>query len=229
MAVDAARAATAGVALRAWGDAIGDAVARHADDMVGRTPPSLELGLLQLRPVSADSVHTAGWELRHAFAWRNDDRCLQRAAFGALAIAEREAGNLDTAVGELARRDAMTAAMTVQYTPNFGNARLHSAPISRTHEGQYLVIDHLFADADDGVLTLEEWMRRTGATAEATTVISPLDAPPWSIRTAGPGIPITARPRRSETWNEFADHLSAGWQESADRRLPQLERVTRGS
>ncbi len=193
--------------------------------MVGRTPPSLEIGLQQLRPVSRESVHTAGWELRHAFAWRNDNRCLQRAAFSALSLAEREAGSIDAAVGSLAQRDAMTSAMVVQYSPDFGNARFHAASVSRTHEGDFLVIDHLFSDAEDGVLTLHEWMRRTGARADASTVISPLDAPPWSITTAGPGIPIMTHPRPAPEWSQFGDHLAMAWQESADHRLPQLQRV----
>ena len=227
-AVDAARAATQGAALRAWGDAIGSAVARHADELTLLRPPSLEAGLQRLRAVSRDSVHTAGWELRHAFAWRNDNRCIQRAAFGALSIAERETGSIDTAVGELARRDAMSAAMTVQYSPSFGNARFHSASVSRTHEGEYLVIDHLFADAEDGVMTLDDWMRRTGATADETTILSPLDMPPWSIRDNPAVPPPTAKSHDAEDWVEFGDHLAAGWQESVDFHLPAFQKVVPG-
>lgn len=228
MAVDAARAATARVALRAWGDAIGTAVARHADELHSASPPSFEDGLKLLRPVSRDSVHTAGWELRHAFAWRNDNRCIQRAAFGALSIAERESGSIDAAVGELATHDAMRSAMMVQYSPNFGMTRFHSATISRTHEGEYLVIDHLFADAEDGVMTLDDWMRRTGATAKESTILSPLEIPPWSLRGGGGGPPVAATPHPPEKWGELADHLASSWQESADFHLPAFQKVERG-
>jgi hypothetical protein len=227
-AVDAARVATAGAALRSWGDEIASVVARHVDDLHASRPPSFAEGLQLLRPVSRESVHTAGWELRHAFAWRNDNRCIQRAAFGALSIAERESGSLDTAVGELAARDGMRAAMVVQYSPNFGNARFHAASVSRTHEGEYLVIDHLFADAEDGVMTLDHWMRRTGASAGATTILSPLDAPPWSLRGGGGGPPVSAKPHPVGEWRAFGDHLAASWQESLDYRLPAFQQVQRG-
>lgn len=224
--IDAARVATQGSALRAWGDAIGSAVARHADELTHMRPPSLDDGLQLLRPVSRDSVHTAGWELRHAFAWRNDNKCIQRGAFGALSIAERETGSIDTAIGELARRDAMGAGLAVQYSPTFGNARFHAAPVSRTHEGEYLVIDHLFADAEDGVMTLGDWMRRTGGRADTTTVLSPLHMPPWSLK-AGGGLPFapTAKPHAAEEWANFADHLTASWRESAEFRLPAFQKV----
>lgn len=226
--IDAARVATQGSALRAWGDAIGGAVARHADELARVKPPSLDEGLQLLRPVSRDSVHTSGWELRHAFAWRNDDKCIQRGALGALAIAERETGSIDAAVGELARHDAMRAGLAVQYSPNFGNARFHAAPVTRTHEGDYLVVDHLFADADDGVLTLESWMRRTGARADTTTVLSPLHMPPWSLTTSG-GVPFapTAKPHAAAAWSDFAEHLTTSWQQSADLRLPAFQKVAR--
>lgn len=224
---DAARAASAGIALRSWGDEIASAVSRHADDLRGIRPPSFEEGLQLLRPVSRDSVHTAGWELRHAFAWRNDNRCVQRAAFSALSVAQREAGSIDTAVGELAARDGMRAAMTVQFSPSFGNARYHSAAVFRTHEGEYLVIDHLFADAEDGVMLLDDWMRRTGATAAESTVMSPLEMPPWSLRGGGGGPPVSTKPHPAATWNELADHLAASWQESVDHRLPAFQKVER--
>jgi hypothetical protein len=122
----------------------------------------------------------------------------------------------------------MSAALTVQYSPNFGNARFHSATISRTHEGDFLVIDHLFADADDGVMALDDWMRRTGATASETSVFSPLDMPPWSIRASG-GVPFapSAKPHPAAQWSDLGDHLAASWQESVDFRLPAFQKVTR--
>lgn len=227
-AVDAARVAKHASALRAWGEAIGGAVAHHADELTLLRPPSLDDGLKLLRPVTRDSVHATGWELRHAFAWRNDNRCIQRGAFGALSIAERETGSIDAAVGELARRDAMSSALAVQYSPTFGNARFHAAPVSRTHEGDYLVIDHLFADADDGVMTLGDWMRRTGGRADTTTVLSPLDMPPLSIRNNPALPPLVAKPHAAGEWSSFADHLGAGWQESIDFHLPAFQKVAPG-
>ena len=224
-AVDVARAAAAGASLRAWGGAIGEAIAETGLRVGGATPPALADGLARLRPVERDLVHTIGWELRDAFVWRNDDRCIQRAVFGALSLAEREAGDLRSALGQLGHDDALSAAMTVTYTPTFGNARLHSAVLARTVDDDFLVIDHLFADADDGVLTLAEWMRRTGATDASTTVVSPLRQPPYSITNGGPGIPISARPRTPDDWPLFGDHLASAWDESATRGLPQLERV----
>ncbi len=229
MAIDAAKAATAGKALRAWGDAIGVAVARHADDLKFAKPPSLEAGLDRLRPVSRDSVHSAGWELRHAFAWRNDNRCIQRSAFGAMSIVERESGSIDTAVTELAARDAMRSAIAVQYSPNFGNARFHSATVSRTHDGEFLVVDHLFSDAEDGVMTLAEWMKRTGATPARTTILSPLDMPPWSLDAGGGGPPVAARQHPAEEWSKLGDHLASSWRESLDFHLPTMQKVPRRS
>ncbi len=223
-----ARAASAGAALRAWGGAISDAIVDVGLHLDGVSPPSLADGLTKLRPVERDLVHTVGWELRDAFVWRNDERCIQRAVFGAMSLAEREAGSLERALGQLGRDDAFAAAMTVNYTPNFGNARLHSAVIARTTDDELLVIDHLFADADDGVLEFSEWMRRTGATAESTTVLSPLRQPPFSLTHGGPGIPIRSHGRTPEEWTTFGDHLAASWDESAQRRLPQLQRVQRG-
>ena len=225
---DAARAASAGVALRTWGDEIASAVARHGDDLRGITPPTFEEGLQLLRPVSRESVHTAGWELRHAFSWRNDNRCVQRAAFSAMSVAQREAGSIDTAVGELARRDGMRAAMTVQYSPSFGNSRYHAAAVFRTHEGEFLVIDHLFADAEDGVMLLDDWMRRTGATAAETTVMSPLEMPPYSLKGGGGGPPVSTKVHPSEEWTDLADHLAASWQESVDFHVPVFQKVQRG-
>lgn len=227
MAVDAAHAATVGGALRSWGGEIASAVARHAEGLRGIKPPPFEEGLQQLLPVSRDAVHTAGWELRHAFVWRNDNRCVQRAVFSAMAVAQREAGSVDTAVGELARRDGMRAAMTVQYSPNFGNSRFHSAAVFRTHEGEFLVIDHLFSDAEDGVMLLDDWMRRTGATTAETTVVSPLDMPPWSLQGGGGGPPVSTHVHEADDWSDFADHLASSWQESADFHLPAFQKVVR--
>lgn len=226
-AVDAVRAASQGSALRAWGEAIAGAVCESAPELSSLGLTAFQDGVQRLRPVSKDLVHTVGWELRDAFVWRNDNRCIQRAAFGALSLAQREAGgDLHAAVGQLARNDAMAAAMAVTYTPSFGNARLHSAVIARTTDDELLVIDHLFADAPDGVLPLEEWMRRSGATESSSNILSPLVMPPWSQR-GGAGIPVRTRAHRPAEWSEFADHLASSWRESADFGLPQHERVHR--
>jgi hypothetical protein len=225
--IDAAHAAGVGASLRAWGSAVGEAVVAHADALRPIRPPSLDAGLQQLVPISRDRVHTIGWELRHAFSWRNDDRCLQRAAFGALSILERETGSIDAAVASAARGDALRAAVVVQYSPNFGMARMHAAPVMRTTDGEFLVIDHLFADAEDGVLTLQEWLRRSGGSARKATVLPPLRRAPWSITSGAPGMAISAKPWGTDEWSDLADHLAASWQESADHHIPAFMPVQR--
>jgi hypothetical protein len=205
---------------------VADAVERVGASTPGLRPPALAEGLTKLHPVERSLVHTMGWELRDAFVWRNDNKCIQRAALGAMALTERHTGSLDAAVGQLARDDAMSAALAVQYTPSFGNARLHAAAIARTTDDELLVIDHLFADAPDGVLGFEEWMRRTGGRSDAATVLSPLRMPPLSL---GPnaGIPVSARKLPLDEIRSFGDHLAQTWQESARTGRPQYEQVTR--
>ncbi|MCW2926584.1 MAG: hypothetical protein JWM86_552 [Thermoleophilia bacterium] len=227
--VDAARAAHAGAALHAWGDEVAravDAVGPLAAS--GRTPPSLADGLARLRPVPSDLVHTIGWELRHAFVWRNDDRCIQRAAMGALSLAQREAGDdLTRAMGSLAREDALTSAMTVTYRPTgVGNARFHAATIARTTDDELLVIDHLVADADDGVLRFDDWLRRVGGRADDATVLSPLRMPPWSLGTHS-GIPAAAAADDGEDLRAFASHLATSWDEVASRGQGAIEPLPR--
>jgi hypothetical protein len=215
----------AGRALRAWGDAVAGSVDELARGMGGLKPPTLAEGAARLQPIPRASVHAAGWELRHALAWRNDDRCIQRAMFAALSLAERETGGIAPAVGRLAVDDAMPAAMAVAYDPKFGNVRFHAAAVARTLDDELVVIDHLFAGTDDGVMAIGDWLRRTGASEAQTTIVSPLRQPPWSLR-AGPGIPANARANGGESWRQHAGHLARSWQEAAERRLPQVVPVT---
>jgi hypothetical protein len=226
--VDVARAATAGAALRSWGDALGSAADDLARGLRSEIPRSVPEGLGELRTVSSGSVHATGWELRGAFNWRNDDRCIQRAALGAMSLVEREAGDLRAGFGDLATNDARRAAIAVNYTPNFsssmGRARLHAAPVFRTHEGETLVIDHLFADAEDGVLTLQDWLRRTGGTERSTRIVGALHMPPLSPGGSA-GIPAFAKVHDGAEWRAFGDHLASAWQEAADRHLPAYQRM----
>lgn len=224
--VDAARAAGAGANLRAWGDVLGSAADDVVRGMRGESPVPVAEGVAGLVPVTSGTVRATGWELRGAFAWRNDDRCVQRAAFGVMSLLEREAGGIRPAMGELASADARRGAIAVNYSPNFqssiGRARLHAAPVFRTTEGEALVIDHLVAGADDGVLTLEEWMRRTGGTAASTYVVHPLHMPPLSPK-AHAGIPARSVPHAPAQWRDFGSHLAASWDEAALHQLPQLQ------
>ena len=224
--VDAARAASAGAALRSWGDVLGAAADDVWRGMPGEAPRPVADGILDLVPVSSASVRTIGWELRDAFAWRNDDRCIQRAAFGVMSLLDREAGGIRAAMGELATTDARRGAIAVNYAPNFGSsigrARLHAAPVFRTTEGETLVIDHLVAGTDDGVLTFDDWMRRTGGTQLSTRIVHPLHMPPLSLR-GGPGIPVHSSPIDAAQWRSFGAHLAGSWDEAAQRHLPQLQ------
>ncbi len=232
--VDAAQAATQGAALRSWGGLVDDALTR-ADDALraagvtwrNRTPESIEAGLASLKPIPRELVHAKGWELRNAFVWRNDQHCVQRAAFGALSIEQAVAGTIDDAVAGLARRDASAAALAVQYGPRLSDRpNLHTAVVSRTTDGDYLVIDHLLADADDGVMQLDEWLRRAGTTREDATVLSPLELPPRSLH-GGAGIPTFAK-RHDRSFEELGGDLAARWDDASRHRLPQVERATVG-
>lgn len=218
-AVDAARALGAGRALRAWGDAIATCVDDLARGTGGTRPPSIEAAAARLVPVERATLQTAGWELRHAMAWRNDGRCLQRAAFAALSVSEREAGGIAPAVGRLASDDAAAGAMVVAYDPSrMSMTRFHAAEVSRTVDDELLVIDHLVADSDDGVLALDDWLGRIGARHADSTILSPLREPPSSLGHTGPGIPSSARVRPSAQWRELADHLAIGWDDAAAAR-----------
>jgi hypothetical protein len=225
--VDLAHARAAGAALHAWGGAIAGAVDELARTLPGVRPPSLEAGAARLAPVARDPIHARGWELRHALAWRNDDRCLQRAAFAAMSIAEADAGDLTRAVGSLARTDAAAAGVAVSYAPrSFGGARMHAAAVARTADGdELLAIDHLVARTSDGVVSLDEWLHRIGGSPDATTILSPLHDAPASLTTAGAGIPVLARTRSATQWRAFADHLARSWAESAQRHLPAYQPV----
>jgi hypothetical protein len=224
--VDAARAATAGAALHAWGDALGSVADDLARGLRSETPRTIHDGLAELVPVSSGSVRATGWELRDAFNWRNDDRCIQRAALGAMSLVEHEAGDLRAGFGELATSDARRAALAVNYSPNFqssmGRARLHAAPVFRSTEGEALVIDHLFADSEDGVLTLQQWLRRTGGTEASTRIVSALHQPPLSPG-GHAGIPAFAKVHDGAEWRAFGDHLATSWQEAASRGLPAAQ------
>src|SRR5690606_38385781 len=135
-----------------------------------------------------DAIRTAGWELRHAFVWRNDNLCVERAAFGAMSLAERIDGGIAPAVGSMARRDALAAGMLVAFEPR-AFPKLHAAPVARTDRSELVVIDHLVSPADDGLLPAHEWLRRIGGDPEQATVLRPVDEPPPSLR-GGPGIPL---------------------------------------
>jgi hypothetical protein len=129
-------------------------------------------------------------------------------------------------MGELATSDARRGAIAVNYTPNFassmGRARLHAAPVFRTTEGETLVIDHLVAGTEDGVLSLDDWLRRTGGTADSTRIVHPLHMPPLTMR-GGAGIPVFSRPNDPAQWRAFGSHLADSWNEAAQRGLPQRQ------
>lgn len=226
-----AGAAGAGSALRLWGSAIGGAVDEFARGMRGSSPRAVAATVADMVPVSRDAVRATGWEVRHAMAWRNDDFCFERAVFTALSLLEREAGSLRSAVGELATMDARRAAIAVNYSPNFasatiGRARLHAAPVFRTAEGEAVVIDHLFADAEDGVMSLADWMRRSGGSDDTTRIIGVLQAPPLSLR-GGAGIPVSARPLDSGALRRFGDNLARAWETAAAHGQPAYQPLRR--
>lgn len=221
--ITAAQAALGRGTLEAWGGAIATALAETAPTLQSVIPTPLAIGRYMVKAMPEDAIRTQGWELRHAFAWHNDNRCIQRAAFGAMALAERGVGSLHEVFGRAAVSDGWRSAIAVAYHPsNFSGARLHAAATARSTNGELLVIDHLATRADDGVLSLDDWLRRIGGREDTTMLVPATHMPPLSSR-GGPGIPAYARPNDGARWREFADHLSLSWEEGAARRLDQVQ------
>ena len=66
-----------------------------------------------------------------------------------------------TALAATAARDGRAAALLVGYGARFDGARYnyHAATLTRTRDDELLVIDHVLAGADDGVMPLDAWLR----------------------------------------------------------------------
>lgn len=220
--ITAARAAIARTALESWGGALAGALDQAAPALRGARPLELGEGLARLAPLGDDAIRSTGWEVRHAFAWRNDMKCLQRANLTAMSLAERSAGSLGAAFGRAGADDALQGAIAVTHNPSrFGGARFHAAAVARSADGEPVVIDHLLTRADDGVLPLDDWLRRVGGREDTTRIVPATHMTPLGL-TGGPGIPAIAKPIDGTLWRQFASDLAASWDEGARNRMEQM-------
>lgn len=213
--IDVAHAAAMRMALESWGGAIGRAVEELTPALAGVRTPSFAEGAATLGAVDDALIRTAGWKLRTAFRQVDDGRCIKRAMFGALSLAEDVRGGIAPAVGSLARGDALDAAVIVAYRPTNLTRRLslHAATVARGTSGELLAIDHLVASADDGVMTVRDWLRSIGGTERQTTIISPLHLAPNTMN-SGPVGPSLTRPLPAADWSEYARNLASSFGEA---------------
>ena len=165
--------ADAAAGLRAWGSLIADAAQTIRPIAGSRLEPIGEASRL-LAPVDESLVRTVGWEARDAFRSAFDDQsCVQRAQFIAMSLAERVTGSIPAALANVGAADARTGALAVAYHVRLpsGEFNLHSVPLFRTTSDELLVIDHMLATSEDGVMRYHDWLAAIHGT-EANTAIT---------------------------------------------------------
>lgn len=216
--IDAGVALERGTALKSWGKLVGQAAEAIQPSRIPNLQPLEQAGTVLAR-TSEDLIRTSGWEVKHAFPVWDHGLCVFEADFAAMSLAERVHGTIPAALQHVGTADARTAALAVAYDVSvrsplhpFGNPyTFHAGALSRTLDDKYLVTDALVAPEGDGVLPLEEWLRRIGGSHERTRIMPVGYAPP-PLLNGNSGIGVFAKRMEPSIWEKMGNELAAAWQ-----------------
>ncbi|MCW2974011.1 MAG: hypothetical protein JWN72_2284 [Thermoleophilia bacterium] len=188
--------------LRSWSMLISEAAhAAPLERLFAPGPLNEASGFV--RTVEEALVRTTGWEMRDAVPWPNNGLCLERALLAAMSAASRETGSVAGGLAARTTKDAPRGATIVAYQPSTAVMgaydTLHAAAYFETTSGKRLVIDHTFAaPGGDGVMEVDDWLRRIGARAENARLIPSNFTPPAAAN--GGVVPVMAKPISEQGW-----------------------------
>lgn len=218
--VSAEQATDAARRLRVWSDEASRAYARALRGDHGGTPSMAPLGVTGrlLHPTDEGSFRSTGWEMRDILLHTNDGLCVERGVYGALSHAQRvaPAQTVDAAIQSLVGGGSAPVGLVAAWGPLLDGLRnnFHVGALAQTREGQLLVLDHLATSADDGVLALDEWMRRIHVAPDAVRALSSLRLPPNNLHPRA-GLPILDRQLPRDFFDMAGTNLASRWHHAA--------------